>query len=139
MIDPAAVQEFLAAHDRGVLTTIKRDGRPQSSVIVYGLIDGRVHISVTASRAKTHNARRDPRVSMLVTKDFGAHLIVEGTASLSEVTTDPADDAADLLVATYRSIAGDHPDWDEYRQAMIDQRRLVLSFDIEHAYGMGVG
>lgn len=109
------------------------------SVIIYGLVDDRVSISVTSGRAKTHNARRDPRVSMLVTADFGAHLIVEGTAHLTDVTADPTDDAAEALVATYRSIAGEHPDWDEYRQAMIDQKRLVLSFAVEHAYGMGVG
>lgn len=139
MISAEAALRFLRDHSRGVLTTLKRNGRPQLSNIMYGVFDGKAHISVTDSRAKTRNLRRDPRASLHVTDDqFGRYLVVEGTAELTEVTTRPDDDAADLLVRTYRSIAGEHPDWDEYRQAMIDQGRLVISLGIDHAYGQGI-
>lgn len=134
-----AALRFLDAHSRGVLTTIKRDGRPQLSNIMYGVFDGKAHISVTDTRAKTRNLRRDPRAALHVTDDqFGRYVVVEGTAELTGVTTRPDDAAADLLVRTYRAIAGEHPDWDEYRQAMIDQERLVISLGIEHAYGQGI-
>ena len=139
MIESDAVGRFLTSHTKGVLTTVKRDGRPQLSNIIFGHFDDRVHISVRDALAKTHNARRDPRVSLHVTDDnFGRYLVIEGMAQLTPVTTAPKDTAADLLVRTYRSIAGEHPDWNEYREAMIHQRRLVVSFEVDHAYGQGV-
>ena len=139
MLDPESVHAFLAAHTRGVLVTLKGDGRPQLSNIMYGFFDDRVHISVTDGRAKTRNLARDRRATLHVTDEaFGRYLVVDGTADLTSVTTEPNDRAADLLAATYRSIAGEHPDWHEFRQAMIDQHRLVISFGIEHAYGQGI-
>ena len=139
MIEPDAVSNFLHAHSRGVLTTLKRDGRPQLSNVVYGFFDDRVHISVREHLAKTHNATRDPRVSFHVTNDsFGRYLVIDGTALVSAVTASPTDVTAELLVRTYRSIAGEHPDWDEYREAMIQQKRVVISFGTDHAYGQGV-
>lgn len=140
MLERDAVLEFLTAHSRGVLTTLKRDGRPQLSNIMYGVFDDQVHVSVTKTRAKTRNLRRDPRASLHVTDDqFGRYVVIDGTATLTPVTTAPDDQAAEMLVRTYRSIAGDHPDWDEFREAMIDQGRLVISVGIDHAYGQGVG
>jgi PPOX class probable F420-dependent enzyme len=130
--------DFLAAHRQGVLATLKRDGRAQISNIVYGYDadSGQVRISVTADRAKTRNVTRDPRVSMHVGgSDFWSFLVVEGEAALTPVTTDPTDATAEALVALYRSLAGEHPDWDEYRAAMISERRQMLSFAVSHAYG----
>jgi PPOX class probable F420-dependent enzyme len=129
--------DFLAASHRGVLVTLKKDGRPQLSNIAYYVTDaGRVHISVTADRAKTRNAARDPRVSMHVTsKDFWSYVVVEGDAELMPVTTDPHDATAEALVAYYQAVSGEHPDWDEYRAAMISERRQILSFAVTHAYG----
>ena len=130
--------DFLAASHHGVLVTLKRDGRPQLSNIAYAFdaASGRVSVSVTADRAKTRNAARDPRVSMHVTsKDFWSYVVAEGEAELSPVTTDPGDATSDALVAYYREVSGEHPNWDEYRAAMISDRRQVLSFTVSHAYG----
>jgi PPOX class probable F420-dependent enzyme len=123
---------------RGVLVTLKRDGRPQLSNVAYAYdpASRTVRVSVTDDRAKTRNLRRDPRASLHVTReDFYAYQVVEGTVSLSEVTTDPHDAAGDELVELYRSIAGEHPDWEEYRAAMVSERRLVVRLPVEHVYG----
>src|SRR5882757_8274514 len=114
MTEPVAQRylDFLAGHRKGVLVTLKRDGRPQLSNIVYGYDagTGRVRVSVTADRAKTRNAARDPRVSMHVSSpDFWSYVVVEGAAELTAVTVDPADAAADDLVDLYRSLSGEHP------------------------------
>ncbi len=130
--------DFLAAHRNGVLVTLKRDGRPQLSNIIYRYDGqaGRVQISVTADRAKTRNAARDPRVSLHVSaKDFWSWLVVEGEASLSQVATAADDDTVEALVELYRALSGQHPDWDDYRAAMVAERRQVLSFAVDHAYG----
>jgi PPOX class probable F420-dependent enzyme len=130
--------KFVADHTRGVLVTLKRDGRPQLSNIMYRLgDDGLVRISVTDGRAKTANARRDPRVSLYVSRDdFWAYVAVEGTAELTPVASDPQDDTVGELVELYRSMAGEHDDWDDYRRTMVDDQRLVLRIRPERAYGM---
>jgi PPOX class probable F420-dependent enzyme len=129
--------DFLASSHHGVLVTLKRDGRPQLSNIAYYVSgSGRVHISVTADRVKTRNVARDPRVSMHVTsKDFWSYVVIEGDAELTPVTTDPHDATADALVEYYRAVSGEHPDWEEYRRAIVDDRRQILSFAVTHAYG----
>jgi PPOX class probable F420-dependent enzyme len=133
-----AALEFVRARHQGVLVTIKHDGRPQLSNITYGVgDDGVIRISVTDSRAKTANARRDPRVSLHVTRDdFYAYAVIEGRAELTPVATDPADATVDELVEYYRGISGEHPDWDDYRRVMVADRRLVLRVHPERSYGM---
>ena len=133
---PDAMQ-FLADRHWGVLVTVKRsDGRPQLSNVGYALIDGRVRVSVTADRAKTANVRSDPRVSLHATSDdFWTYVVAEGTAELSPVATDPGDDTATALLELYERIRGEaHPDPEEFRRAMVDERRLQLSFRPEHLY-----
>ena len=99
--------------------------------------DGKIRISVTDGRAKTANLRRDPRVSLYVGReDFWAYVVVEGTADLAPVTTAPNDQTADDLVALYRGLVGEHPNWDEYRAAMVADRRTVLTISPQRAYGM---
>ncbi|MGQ4514843.1 TIGR03618 family F420-dependent PPOX class oxidoreductase [Streptomyces sp. DW26H14] len=124
--------------ETGVLTTQKRDGRPQLSNVSY-LWDPEpriVLISVTETRAKTRNLRRDPRASFYVTTPtFGAYAVGEGVAELGEVTRAPDDDAADALVAHYRALRGEHPDWAEFRAAMVSERRLLVRLPLTHAYG----
>jgi PPOX class probable F420-dependent enzyme len=129
---------FLREHRNGVLTTIKRDGRPQSSNIIYAVQDdGTIGISVTASRAKTRNAARDPRVSLHVSRDdFYAYVVLEGDAELSPVSTEPGDAAGELLADLYRKLIGEHENWDEYFQAMVTDQRQVLTIRPTHAYGM---
>ncbi|MCF6509282.1 PPOX class F420-dependent oxidoreductase [Blastococcus sp. MG754426] len=133
--DPRLLQ-FVAGRRWGVLTTIKRDGRPQLSNVGYAWDDGLVRVSVTADRAKTRNLQRDPRVTLHVSsEDFWSWVAVEGTAELTPVAQEPHDATVEELVAYYRGISGEHEDWDEYRAAMVADRRLVVRFRPEHAYG----
>lgn len=126
----------------GVLATIKRDGRPQLSNVAYHF-DPRtveIQVSITEPRAKTRNLRRDPRASILVSSDDGwSYAVAEGDAQLTPPAADPRDDTVEALIALYRSIAGEHPDWDEYREAMVTDRRVVLTLPISHVYGMPPG
>jgi PPOX class probable F420-dependent enzyme len=122
----------------GVLTTQKRDGRPQLSNVGY-LYDPATRvalISVTDDRAKTRNLRRDPRAGLYVTTpDLGAYAVGEGDAELTAVSAAPDDDVVNQLVEYYRGMAGEHPDWDEYRQAMVSERRLLVRLPLTRAYG----
>jgi PPOX class probable F420-dependent enzyme len=139
-MDLTEAMEFAEANSRGVLTTLKRDGRPQLSNIFYVPDGGRtpvVRISVTDSRAKVANLRRDPRASLHVTRDdFFAWVVLDGTVELSDVAAGPDDAVVDELVAMYRTGVGEHPDWDEFRAAMVFEGRLVATFTAASAYGM---
>jgi PPOX class probable F420-dependent enzyme len=129
---------LLSGSKRGILVTLKRDGRPQLSNVGHTFDPDRklIRISVTAGRAKTKNLRRDPRASYYVTSDdMNAYLGVDADAELSPVAADPADPTVDELVEMYRLIGGEHSDWDEYRAAMVADERLVLKLWIKHAYG----
>jgi PPOX class probable F420-dependent enzyme len=129
---------FVAGKRWGVLATLKRDGRPQLSNVGYAFDaeSGVVRISVTDDRAKTRNLRADPRVSLHVTsEDFWTWVVVEGTAELTPVAADPHDATVEELVTYYRAVTGEHSDWDDYRAAMVRDRRLVVRFSPAHAYG----
>lgn len=135
-MDIATAMEFVADRRKGVVITIKQDGRPHASNILYAANEGTVRISVTTGRAKTHNLERDPRASLHVTSDdFWHWVVVEGTASFSPMAD--ADEPATLeaLRQLYRDIAGEHADWDDYDEAMISEERMVLTIDLTHAYG----
>ena len=129
---------YVRQHQRGVLLTLRADGRPQASNIGYVVgDDGLVRISATADRAKSANARRDPRVSLHVTaEDFWSYVVLEGDADVSPTAAAPDDATVDELVELYRSMQGEHPDWDDYRAAMVNDRRLVIRIRPTHAYGM---
>ena len=139
VMELAAALDFIRPRKDGVLATLKRDGRPQLSNITYHLgEDSVIRISITAGRAKFFNLQRDGRASLHVTRDdFWAYVVIEGDAELSAVATDPHDDAVEELVALYRSAAGEHPDWDEYRAVMVSDGRAVVRLRPVHAYGMG--
>ncbi len=130
--------DFIRERHHAVLTTIKRDGRPQLSNITYVLgDDGIIRISVTDGRAKTKNLRRDPRASLHVAQsDFWAYCVIEADVEITPVAADPHDATADALVDYFRSVVGEHGDWEEYRQAMVDEGRLLLLLKPTHAYGM---
>jgi PPOX class probable F420-dependent enzyme len=133
----AALRRLLESSRQGVLVTLKRDGRPQLSNIIYAVSEDVVRISVTDNRAKTKNLRRDSRASLHVTSDdFWSYVVAEGDAELSPVAADPHDDTAEELVALYRSMRGEHPDWDEYRASMVKDRRLVVRLPVTRLYGM---
>lgn len=120
-----------------MLVTLRRDGRPQLSNVVHQLgEDGLVRVSTTADRAKFHNLRRTPWASLKVDgESFWSYAVLEGDVTLSEIAADPTDAAADELVALYRSIAGEHPDWDDYRRSMVTDRRVVVRLRPTYAYG----
>ena len=130
--------DFVRARNHGVLTTIRANGRPQLSNILYVPGDGDTfRISITDSRAKTVNMRRDPRISLYVPGDnFFQYVVLEGTAELSPVAADPHDDTVEQLIAYYRAGNGEHPDWDDYRAAMVADGRLICAVRAERAYGM---
>ena len=132
----------ITGNSLGILATIKRDGRPQLSNVTYHF-DPRtlsIGVSVTEPRAKTRNLRRDPRASILVSSEDGwSYAVAEGDAVLSPPATAPDDDTVESLIALYREVAGEHPDWDEYRQAMVLDRRVLLRLPISHLYGMPPG
>ncbi|MEO9222324.1 MAG: PPOX class F420-dependent oxidoreductase [Mycobacteriaceae bacterium] len=130
---------LFGTHGLGVLATVKRDGRPQLSNVAYAYDpDPQVlSVSVTDDRAKTRNLRRDPRASLYVTtKDRWAYAVAECDAELMPVTVDTGDQTAQALVALYRTVSGEHPDWDEFRAAMISEKRLVLRLQVQHFYGV---
>ena len=120
-----ALLQFAGSRHHGLLITTRTDGRPQTSPVSCGVDEqGRIVIATYPERAKTRNARRDPdRVSVLfLSDDFGgAWVQVDGTAEVLDIP-----DAVEPLVDYFRSISGEHPNWAEYRQAMIDQGKSLL-------------
>ncbi len=129
--------EFAGERRNGVLVTQRRDGRPQLSNIAYVVTDDVIKISITATRAKYFNLVRNPQASLYVTReDFWAYVVIDADAELSAVATKPDDPAVDELVAYYRALAGEHPDWDDYRKAMVADKRVVVTLKPTHAYGM---
>ncbi|MEI7030134.1 PPOX class F420-dependent oxidoreductase [Streptomyces pratensis] len=133
---------LVGEHQGGVLVTLKQDGRPQLSNVnhAYYPEEGAIRVSVTEGRAKTRNLRRDPRASYHVTSDDRwAWTVAEGTAELTPPAAAPDDATVEALVRLYRDVAGEHPDWDDYRRAMVQDRRVVLTLHIEHVYGQPRG
>ena len=134
-----ALLSLVSELDGGVLVTLRADGRPQLSNVNHAYHPGErtIRVSVTDDRAKTRNMRRDPRVSYHVTTaDRWAYTVVEGTADLTPVAEEPYDETVEELVRLYRDVRGEHPDWDDYRAAMVRDRRLVLRLRVERAYGI---
>lgn len=133
---------MISGNSLAVLATLKRDGRPQLSNVSY-YFDPRavaIQVSVTEPRAKTRNLRRDPRASIHVGSDDGwSYAVAEGDAVLTPPASAPDDDTVEGLIALYRNIAGEHPDWDDYRAAMVQDRRVLLTLPISHLYGMPPG
>ena len=128
-VDRSALLEFLRPRHRALLITTRSDGRPQVSPLTCGVdAEGRVVMSTYPGRAKARNARRDPRVSLCVLSDEwdGPYVQVDGRA---EVLDMPA--ALDGLVDYFRRISGEHPDWDEYRAAMVRQDKSLIRVHIE--------
>ena len=137
-MDLAAALAVARDTRRGVLVTHRRDGRAQLSNIAFVVTEGDViHISITADRAKTKNLARDPRCELyLGREDFGGYAVLDATCALMPVAADPNDATVDALVAYYAALRGDHPDWEEYRRAMVNDRRLIAQLTVERAYGM---
>jgi PPOX class probable F420-dependent enzyme len=128
-VDRSALLEFLRPRHRGLLVTTRSDGRPQASPVSCGVdAEGRIVVATYPQRVKTRNARRDPRVSVCVLSDDwnGPYVQVDGRAEVLDMP-----EALDGLVEYFRCISGEHPDWDEYRQAMARQNKSLIRIDIE--------
>ena len=130
--------DFARTTRQSVLTTIRRNGRPQLSNVLHSVgDDGVIRISVTADRAKYKNLVREPWAALHVTReDFFAYAVIEADVELSAVASRPDDAAVDELVDLYRALVGEHDDWDAYRAAMVTDRRAVVRLRPTRAYGM---
>jgi len=120
---------FVRPRHRGILATTRRDGSPQMSPVTMGLDDaGRIVVSTYPERAKAHNVRHNPAASVCVLSDaFGGEWVqVYGRAEVLDLP-----EALEAFVEYYRNIAGEHPDWDEYRQAMTDQGKVLIRIEVE--------
>ncbi|MFB8138981.1 PPOX class F420-dependent oxidoreductase [Streptomyces parvus] len=143
-IEPArqALLRLLGEQDGGVLVTLKQDGRPQLSNVNHAFYPEEqvVRVSITEGRAKTRNLRRDPRASYHVTSDDRwAWTVADGTAELTPPAGTPDDATVEALITLYRDVRGEHPDWDDYRRAMVEDRRVLLTLHIDHVYGQPRG
>jgi len=130
-MDVGRAADFLRAHHRAVLATSRSDGRPQLSPVTCTVDDeNRVLVSTRETALKTRNLRRRPQASLCVFTDnfFGEWVQVEG-----DVEIIPLPDAMDLLVEYYRRISGEHPDWDDYRAAMVRDQRVIVRITITRA------
>ena len=138
-LDPDLLR-IVADHGQSILITLRRDGRPQSSNVVHVWDEetGAALVSVTASRAKSRNVERDPRVSLHVLGDgfFSGYAVVEGIGELTPIAAAPDDETVQALVDYYRAFSGEHPDWDDYRQTMVTEQRRLLRVRPEKIYGM---
>lgn len=136
--DEARLWELIWGAGRGALVTIKRDGRAQVSTTDYTADPSTrtLRVSTTAGRAKIANLRRDPRASFYVTAGNGsAYAVGEGEALVGATAQTADDPAVEELIEVYRRISGEHPDWADYRRAMVADRRLVLSIAVSRVYG----
>ncbi len=130
------VQEFLSTNHKSVLTTYRKNGNAQMSIIVVGPYRGGAAFTTTANRAKLRNLKRDARCTLLVSQDsWWGFLVLEGRAEILSPENTDAEGLKQTLRGVYRSIAGEHPDWDEYDQAMRDERRSAVIVIPDRVYG----
>ncbi|MHB1596513.1 MAG: PPOX class F420-dependent oxidoreductase [Streptosporangiaceae bacterium] len=130
-MDLDSAREFMRIHHRAVLATTRSDGRPQLSPVTVGVDGaGRVLVSTRETAVKTRNLARDPRASLCVMTDrfFGEWIQAEGTAEIVHLP-----EAMDLLVDYYRRVSGEHPDWDDYRSAMVRDLRVIVAITLHRA------
>lgn len=140
MPDDDGLEEFrslLSPTGRCVVAAVRKDGRPQLSIVDYCWDGDRLlRFSTTADRAKVHNLRRDPRASVHVSSpDGSSYAVFDGLVELTPVSAAPDDATVEELVDVFREVNGEHPDWDEYRAAMVADRRLVVRMRLDRAYG----
>ena len=140
--DPALLS-LATGRNLGVLAALKRDGRPQLSMVNFALDRGdagalSARVSVVDGRAKVANLLRDPRGSLMVTSPDGwSYAVLEGDAEFSPVAADEHDEVVEELIEVYRAIRGeDHPDWADYRRAMVQDGRRILRLHVTRVYGL---
>lgn len=136
-MDLDEARQFIRANHRAILATFRADGRPQLSPVAVAVDGaGRAAVSSRETAFKVKHLQRDPRAAYCGFGDafFGDWVQVEGRAEIVHLP-----EALEPLVEYYRSVAGEHPDWDDYRRAMVDDRRVLLTLPITHVYGMPPG
>ena len=133
---PDNIRDFISNYDKAVLSTFRRNGQAQLSIVVVGAQDDGAAFTTTEDRAKLLNLRRDPRCSLLVSQDsWWGFVVLEGNARiLAPDTTDP-EELRQAFRDVYRSISGEHPDWDEYDRAMVEDKRAVVIVVPDRIYG----
>jgi PPOX class probable F420-dependent enzyme len=134
---PENVIEFVSENHQAVLTTFRRDGAAQMSIVTVGTYGDGAGFTTTEDRAKLHNLARNPRCSLLVSKsDWWGYVVLEGHAKVLRRGESDDDELRDALRGIYRAASGqEHPDWDEYDQAMIADRRAAVIVVPERIYG----
>ena len=137
---PDNVREFTTENHQGVLTCFRRNGMPQMSIITCGAYRDGVAFTTTADRAKLLNLKRDPRCALMVSKqDWWGFLVLEGRATILSPENTGAGELREALRGVYRAATNqDHPNWEEYDQAMIDDRRSAVIVVPDHIYGTAV-
>ena len=134
---PENVIEFVSENHQAVMTTFRRDGAAQMSIVTVGTYGDGAGFTTTEDRAKLHNLARNPRCSLLVSKsDWWGYVVLEGHAKVLRRGESDDDELRDALRGIYRAASGqEHPDWDEYDQAMIADRRAAVIVVPERIYG----
>jgi PPOX class probable F420-dependent enzyme len=130
-MDLDEARQFMQANHRAILATFRADGRPQLSPVAVAVDGaGRAAVSSRETAFKVKNLRRDPRATICVVSDawYGGWIQADGTASVVSLP-----EAMDPLIDYYRSVAGEHPDWDDYRAAMERERRVIVRIELERA------
>ena len=137
---PDKVRDFATQTHRGVLTTFRRNGAVQISIISCGPYRDGIAFTVTETRVKLKNLRRDPRCSLMVSNEnWWGFVVLEGKATILSMDNTPSDEFRDALRDTYRTASGEeHCNWEEYDQAMKDDRRSVIIVVPDHIYGTAV-
>ncbi|MXY47593.1 MAG: PPOX class F420-dependent oxidoreductase [Chloroflexi bacterium] len=133
---PDNVRDFIAKNDKAVLSTFRRNGAAQLSIVVVGAYGDGVAFTTTEDRAKLLNLRRDSRCSLLVSQDnWWGFVVLEGTARILAADNTDAGELRQAFRDVYRSISGEHPNWDEYDRAMVEDKRAVVVVVPDRIYG----
>ena len=134
---PEIVKKFVSENHRAVLTTFRRNGAAQMSIVTTGAYSDGAAFTTTEDRAKLANLKRDPRCSLLVSHEsWWGYVVLEGRARVMAPDNTDAEELRQALRDVYRAASGEeHPDWDEYDRAMVDDRRAAVVVVPEHVYG----
>ena len=137
---PEIVKKFVSENHRAVLTTFRRNGAAQMSIVTTGAYSDGAAFTTTEDRAKLSNLKRDPRCSLLVSHEsWWGYVVLEGRARVMAPDNTGAEELRLALRDVYRAASGEeHPDWDEYDRAMVDDRRAAVVVVPEHVYGTAV-
>ena len=137
---PESVKKFVSENHRAVLTTFRRNGAAQMSIVTTGAYSDGAAFTTTEDRAKLANLKRDPRCSLLVSHEsWWGYVVLEGRARVMAPDNTDAEELRQALRDVYRAASGEeHPDWDEYDRAMVDDRRAAVVVVPEHVYGTAV-